>query len=233
MAKNGKEAIEFAKKLVGRPYVLGANVKKDNPDYAGAFDCAEFVAFTNYQVFGILYGCSSNSLQHVATADAYTGYFGRDAESIGKIISVEEATQIPGAMLLRKPSPGATGHIAFSEGTGETVEANCTKFGCIESTALHRRWDYGILLNGVDYDQPDLTVQHKEPAIVYRLKTPNMVDPFIKKIQTALGFEGEDVDGIFGRGTSDAVIAFQKGHGLIVDGEVMPGGETARNLGVL
>lgn len=226
----GQDAVNFAKKLVGRPYVLGANVQKDNPDYSGAFDCAEFVAFTNYQVFGILYGCDSNSLRNVRTADAYTGYFKRDAEKLGKIITVDEAASIPGAMILRFPAPGAVGHIVFSQGNGNTVEANCTKYGCIESVVRGRRFDIGILLPGVAYH---IIEEHYEPinkSTVYKLEVPNMKGDFITKIQSALGISA---DGIFGIKTNEAIIAYQKKEGLVADGEVMPGGQTARSLGVL
>lgn len=227
----GKDAIDFAKKLVGRPYVLGAKVVKDNPDYAGAFDCAEFIAFTIFQVFGKIYGCDSNAPGHIHTADAYTGYFQRDAESLGEKITVEEAANIPGAILLRYPLPGANGHIAFSEGTGnKTVEANCTKYGCIESVINGRRWDCGILIPGIDYDRSKGVVAVKPPVVVYKLETPNMKADFIAKIQAALGI---NVDGFFGTVTHSAIVEFQKKNGLVVDGEIMQGGVTARSLGVI
>ena len=40
----------------------------------------------------------------------------------------------------------------------------------------------------------------------------------VKQLQTALGFTGSDVDGIFGKKTQQAVIDYQKANGLAVDG---------------
>ena len=40
----------------------------------------------------------------------------------------------------------------------------------------------------------------------------------VKQLQTALGFTGSDVDGIFGKKTQQAVIDYQKANGLTVDG---------------
>ena len=40
----------------------------------------------------------------------------------------------------------------------------------------------------------------------------------VKKLQTALGFTGKDVDGIFGKKTQQAVMDYQKENGLAVDG---------------
>ena len=40
----------------------------------------------------------------------------------------------------------------------------------------------------------------------------------VKKLQTALGFTGKDVDGIFGKKTQQAVKDYQKANGLTVDG---------------
>ena len=42
----------------------------------------------------------------------------------------------------------------------------------------------------------------------------------VKKLQTALGFTGGDVDGIFGEQTQKAVMDYQKNNGLTVDGIV-------------
>lgn len=230
--KQGSDVIKFAKQLVGRPYILGAIVPADNVNYSGAFDCAEFAKYCNFQTFGVLYGCDSDSLAHAHIADGYTGYFQRDAKALGRIISVPEAIQIPGAMLLREPAPGAIGHIVFSQGNGKTVEANCTKYGCIESVTHNRRFDIGILLPGIQYNMSYHPVSSSAPAIVYRYKTPNMTDPYIGEIQAALGFTGDDIDNEFGPKTLKAVIAFQTAHGLVIDGEIMPGGETATLLNI-
>ena len=56
--------------------------------------------------------------------------------------------------MLRSPQPGATGHIAISDGGGGTVEAHSTKAGVIASTISGRRWDMGILIPEVEGSNP-------------------------------------------------------------------------------
>lgn len=217
-----------AKQYLKRPYVLGAYVPKDNENYSGAFDCAEFVAFVNYQVLGILFGTEKNDFSRKNSDDAYTGYFDRDAHKQGVIIPVAQAIRTPGAMLLRIAKGNSVGHIVFSQGDGTTVEAHSTKYGVIESRTDGRRWDIGILLPGVEYTE-NPKVESKAPAVVYRLKQPLMFDPFKGKLQKALGVA---IDNIYGAKTEGAVVKFQKQNGLVADGEVMPGGETAKALGI-
>lgn len=225
--KNLKLVIAFALSYIGSKYVFGVVVPKKQKNYVGAFDCAEFIAYTAGQALDVFdYG--------VRNGDAYTGFFQQDAKDKGVIISVERAARIPGAIVLRYPKPGAIGHIAWSKGDGKTVEAHSTKYGVIESKIDGRRWDVGVLLPGLAYTE-NLPVKTKAPEIVYRLKSPMMRDPYIKTIQTKLkekGFYKIAIDDAFGKGTNDAVVAFQKSKGLIVDGEVMPGGETAKALGI-
>ena len=50
----------------------------------------------------------------------------------------------------------------------------------------------------------------------------------VKKLQTALGFTGKDVDGIYGKKTQQAVTDYQKANGLTVDG--IAGNQTLGSL---
>lgn len=58
------------------------------------------------------------------------------------------------------------------------------------------------------------------PGTIYKVKTPLMRGNNIKKIQKELGMKGQELDGIYGTKTKNAVIAFQKKHGLQADGMV-------------
>ena len=227
----GSLVLPFGKKFIGNKYVFGAYVKKDNDKYDGVFDCAEFVAYCNYQVFSILYGTEGNTLKK---DDAYTGYFARDVEKYGIKISVEQAARTPGAILLRVPKLGAIGHIVFSQGNGKTVEAHSTKYGVKEDKVDGRRWDYGFLLPNVEYTENKAPVITSAPKIVYRLKTPMMSGDYVKTIQKGLqkaGFYlGWVPDVYFGPKMQDAVVKYQKKYGLIADGEVMPAGEVEKSL---
>jgi len=79
----GKEMVRRALEHLGERYVLGAIAPKNDPAWDGPWDCAEFVSWCVYQLAGMLYGCEDNQADP-ACADAYTGFGGRDARTIGK-----------------------------------------------------------------------------------------------------------------------------------------------------
>ncbi len=188
----GSDLVDLAKQHLGEQYVFGADVPKDDSDWAGPWDCAEFISWVVYQAIEKLYGCDNNS-GNPAKENVYTGYWQRagTAEKV-KRVSVEEAAQSPGAILLRYPSRGATEHIVFVSGPNKTVEAHSTKDGVIESVISGRRWDCGVLVPGITYDsdvQSDpadsSTPEAPTPitqSLVYRLKTPHMKGEVVRAI---------------------------------------------------
>ncbi len=228
----GTEILDLAKTHLGEKYILGTSVPKNNSAWKGPWDCAEFISWIVFQISGKLYGCNNN-LGNPKTADAYTGYWRDNAETIGKIITIQQAVKTPGAAILRVAAKGTSGHIVVSDGQGGTVEAHSHADGVIASVVDGRRWDFGILvpwftyesLNQISYNPPDFTV--------YRYTLPAMVAPMVGKIQRALktaGFDPKGIDNVFGPDTLKAVEAFQQANNLVVDGEV--GEETAGTLGV-
>lgn len=224
---NGVDILKIAKGLLGNPYKLGSYVPKNVKNYKGDFDCAEFVCYSIFQSYNFLYGTELNNFTRKFADDGYTGYLDRDAKKLGKIITVDEAARTPGAILLRVAVGSSIGHTAISVGNGKTYEAHSTKYGCIESKVDGRRWSYGILLPTIIY-QTEAMVITKPPVIVYRLKPTYMRDDYVGRIQRALGMK--DVDNVYGPNTQSMVVSYQKKNGLVPDGEVMPGGETARSL---
>jgi N-acetylmuramoyl-L-alanine amidase len=229
----GIQILKLANRHIGEKYVLGALAPKNNSRWKGPWDCAEFSSWLIFQVSSTLYGCDKSS-GDPATADAFTGYWARDAKVKGERIPVEQAACIPGAAVLRIPQAGAIGHIVISNGKGGTIEAHSTKRGVIESTLADRRWDIGILVPGIVYKETsDSSVLNKPAFIIYRLKNPHMRGGTVKDIQRALndaGFDCGGIDGDFGPQTQAAVVSFQLTCGLIADGEV--GTITAKRLGV-
>ncbi len=145
MPANGNDLLQLALNHVGEKYQLGIEVPKDNANWSGPWDCAEFTSWVVFQVSGLLYGCF-NDFGNPATADAYTGYWDRDAAVLGNIIPIDEAGRTPGAALLRRPPPGGIGHVVFSDGTGGTVEAHSKADGVIRGQVGGRHWDMGILV---------------------------------------------------------------------------------------
>ena len=218
----GDDIVTLGDKHVGDPYILGSLVPKDDADYKGPWDCAEFVSWLYYQTFGILYGCANNK-GNPHTADAYSGYWGRDAQELGHIITVEEAKATPGAVLLRLAGNGQIGHIVVSDGNGGTVEAHGHADGVINSVVDGRRWDMGILVPGVMYNANPIMPFRSPTITIYRLTHPYMVSPVVGQLQTTLnshGFDTNGVDNVFGEDTCNAVKKFQDSVGLNPDGEV-------------
>jgi N-acetylmuramoyl-L-alanine amidase len=226
----GKEIVKAALKHVGEQYVLGTVVPKNDPNWGGPWDCAEFVSWCVFQTARILYGCDDDQ-GDPAIADAYTGFWGRDARTLGKQISVAEAAGIPGAAVLRLGPK--MGHIVISDGQGGTVEAASTKLGVICHTLSGRRWDMGILVPGISYEQGHGIPEPTPPGVIYRLASPLMRGEKIAQIQqklASLGYDPGNADGVFGPRTFAAVMDFQKSNGLVPDGEVGP--QTARAMGI-
>ena len=207
-------------------------VPKDNSNWSGPWDCAEFASWCLYQAAGILYGCHNNKA-NPSSADAYTGYWQRDAKRLGQSVSIELAAKTPGAFVLRYPQPGLIGHIAISDGKGGTIEAHSRKTGVIRNQISGRRWDTGVLAPGVDYTQRNGVIEIAPPVLVFRLTSPLTTGKKVKEIQSRLKAEGCNpgkVDGVYGPKTAAAVSAFQVAKGLVADGEV--GTQTAAALGI-
>ena len=226
----GKEIVKIALGHVGEEYVLGTLVPKNDPSWDGPWDCAEFVSWCVYQTAKVLYGCDHDQ-GNPATADAYTGFWGRDARTIGREISVAAAAGIAGAAVLRLGPK--MGHIVISDGQGGTVEAASTNTGVICHTLSNRRWDMGILVPGITYEEDNGHLDPAPPGVIYRLTSPFMQGGKVAEIQEKLqlkGFGPMSQDGIYGPKTLAAVLDFQRANGLVPDGEV--GGQTAKALGV-
>lgn len=224
----GDQLVKILLPHIGEKYHLGAIAPKDDPRYKGPWDCAEFASWGVFQISGKLYGCANND-GDPGTADAYSGFWARDAERLGKKISIEKAQRIRGAVLIRMAAPGQVGHVAISKGDGRTVEAHSTKTGVLSLGISGRRWDFAVLVPWLEYTEAEMPnlPPLKTPKIIYRVKNPTMEGPAVQAIQKALGITA---DGIYGKQTAAAVRLFQANAGLVADGEVGP--QTASRLGV-
>lgn len=235
MKKTGQDLLNTAQKYIGRPYVLGAVVPKSRLDYSGPFDCSELCARVIYEETETLYGCRPEDQAKAKTADAYTGYFGIDAEKYGTKITIEDAARISGALLLREPTGSAIGHIAFSKGNGKTIEARGSKYGVVEHKVSGRDWDYGILLPFVDYSKGGEVKVLKPIGKLIKLVAPFLIDVAVGLIQKVLKDKGiytGAIDNIYGPKTQAAVVKFQKESGLTPDGQLISGGDTSKALGI-
>lgn len=228
----GAGLLNRASKHLGQAY-KNVDVPKDDADYAGPWDCAEFASWLVFQESGQLYGCLDNTVAP-SVANAYTGAWRDDVARRGKRISIEQAAATKGAFLLRyPPAAGKMGHIALSDGEGGTIEAMDARHGVARGRVEKRRWDTGVLVPWIDYDTPVEAPAIAGPSVIYAANVPNMRTEVVKRIQTALrdkGFYKDPIDGVFGMKTADAVALFQQAAGIVTDGEV--GKITAKKLGI-
>jgi hypothetical protein len=222
--------LTLAKKHVGEKYVFGATVPKDNPDWKGPWDCAEFASWLVFQATGQLFGCISNSADP-SVAESYSGAWWEDANKRGTRLSVEDAIRTPGAFLIRPPAFQSVkvGHVALSDGLGGTVEAKDTASGVVTYKSTGRTWAGGVIVPGL------VTAIGGAVAAVPMPKTLKVGDSgaAVGALQTALaakGFSPGKVDKQYGPHTWQAVCAWQAAHGLTVDG--IAGPQTLGSLGL-
>lgn len=220
-----QDFVAIAQRHIGERYRLGAFAPKDNAQWSGPWDCAEFASWLVFQLGGVLVGCTNNQA-NPALADAYSGAWARDAAASERSITLGQAKATAGAVLVRKPPAGGIGHVAISRGDGSTVEAHSEARGVTNDTVDGRRWDLAMLAPGIDYPGlPAPMIVAPPGGLVLRLTHPPMRGSLVKKLQSALkarGFAPGARDGVYGPHTEAAVRAFQLEQGLVPDGEAGP-----------
>lgn len=224
----GKQLIELAAQHIGEKYILGAKVPFENPNHKGPWDCAEFASWIVYQISGLKVG--------IRGVESYTGYWAKDANVLCKKISISEAAQTYGALLLRSPGyKGITiGHIAFSDGNGGTIEAKSSKDNVCRSQIKGRQWEYGLLVNGIDYEKNSgFVFDYTNPPFNFYVSAPVMEHLIVKETKSKLAkinmFHGA-INELYDTETSIAVSNYQRLKGLVVDGVL--GKETLTSLKV-
>lgn len=208
----GLDIFHNAATHIGEPYRHGSRAPCGVP-WAGPWECGSLATHAVHAVTGRLWGCVDNKAPPTA-ADAYSGAWARDAlANPSRLVS---PTLAPGgAILIRAPHPdaGVGGHVAIADGKGGTVEAYSSARGVIPGTSTGRRWDWALLVPGVEY-APWTAPVPRRPILRHGSRGDD-----VRRLQAALGI---DADGIYGRDTTRAVVAWQDAHGLTPDGEVGP-----------
>lgn len=229
---NGQDLVKLSLTRLGEKYEHKV-VPKDDPNYHGPWDCAEFVSWVVYQTTHKLFGCANNH-GNPHTQDAYTGYWVND---VNKELFIETdfktALATPGVILLREPpGPGKMGHIVISDGEGKGVQAKGKLWGVVNEK-LSGGWDHYLMIPGVKYSTSDVSVSVPDKPKFLTLTNPVTHGEIVKKIQEILrekGYYPYEIDGKYEQPTIAAVWAFQNQNGLVPDGIVGP--KTAKKLGI-
>jgi hypothetical protein len=222
--RSGDAVAALAKTRLGDRYVFGQRVPLADATWPGPWDCAEFASWCVFHATGRLYGTRPSD--DAVRADAFTGFWGEQARADRATVDVALAARTPGALVLRLPAAGRTGHIVVSDGQGGTLEAHSSARGVVTERLGGRRWDFGILVPGVAYFAADRERPlAAPPKTVLRVTTPLLRGERVRALQQKLaarGFEPGPLDGIYGPQTASAVARFQAGQGLVADGEAGP-----------
>lgn len=214
---SANKLIEASVNHIGEAYIFGTIVPMNNPNWKGPWDCAEFVTYIVHSVTNVLYGIREN--------DSYTGYWADDADN-KKVnsITVDQAVKTEGAILLRKPKANMIGHIAFSDGRGNTIEARGKAFGVCKHVALagdgsnNRGWDMGIKIPNIEY-----LPENNELTATALLKPLDLSKNLIKEVQQSLITKGiyfGKKTGSIDEASSQALYNFQLANNLEPSGLV-------------
>jgi len=230
----GTDLLNLAKSRLNEKYE-NVLVPKNNRDWHGPWDCAEFASWVVYQTVGNLYGCTNNN-DNPAAAEAYSGSWVRDATNGALEASDQKAANVtPGVILIRKPPmAGKMGHVAISDGNGGTVEAAGKGLGVRIGKIEGRLWHYFALIPKISYVANDVAIKSKPLPLLLQLEEPYLNSALVGRVQQALkaaGYHPGKIDNTYGPNTVAAVFAYQKSNKLIADGVVGP--RTAKSLGIV
>lgn len=229
------DLLALAKEHVGEDYILGSRCKFLDPEFAGPWDCAEFVSWVIFRASNeaILLGTRPRNPEH---GDAYTGYWSEDAEKYGLVVSVAEAVDSKGHLLLRRPTSSLGGHIAFSRGDGKsTIEAHSKKEGVIIGKADpdKRGWHLGVRVP-TPSQWSDLATKKSNAANWSLVASTNPLrDPRVPTIAAAMnraGYRLPASTAAYSEKVALKVARFQAEKGIVVDGVAGP--QTAAALGI-
>lgn len=171
------------------------------------FDCRGFVYWVLLQVFGFkLAGVGSNSQWNTAA----------NWKAKGKIATIPKDTLV----CVFQYRGGKMIHVGLAY-NNDTVEC---QNGVQHFTKLNSKWTHWALpvCCDVSYAPPEKTEEKKEEIKVKTLRKGSS-GTAVKDLQTKLtesGYPCGAIDGKYGDKTAAAVKAFQKDHGLTVDGVV-------------
>ena len=220
-AAKQKQKVNYMVSKYGTGWKNNSEAKEDNYYYSALYgdqwighkvaDCSGLFrkAFSEY---GIAISHSSNRI--------WNSYCKKQGEmNNGKRTDGGELK--PGTAVFVHPEGKNRTHIGLYIGDGTVIEAASARNGVITSAITHRKWVEWGELKYVEYEGGG-----DEPVTKPTIRRGDN-GPYVKECQNDLISLGYDVgktgaDGIFGKNTESAVVAFQANKGLKADGIVGP-----------
>lgn len=204
MNEKTEKIVELAESLIGSPYVFGALGEKRNG--VQVFDCRGYTYWLLKQV-GIL----------ISTVGATTQY--NTAKDWMERGLTKNMPNVVCPVFKYRESDGKMSHTGMHIGNGRIL--HCTSNGGVKYGSLSdSTWTHYGIPKGL-YTEEEL----KKAGVVVKMTTLKIGSSGSAVVQlqewlNELGYNVGNADGKFGSRTKEAVMKFQAGHGLTVDGIV-------------
>lgn len=223
-----KQKINYLVTKYGEDWKKNADAKNDNYYMCGMYgskwinhnvaDCSGMFVWA-FKQFGL-------GMSHISS-NIYKSYCNKK----GKLTDSLKKTLLPGTAVFTGSTADNHPHVGLYVGNGKIIEAHGTQAGVVTANITETRWTWWGQLKNVEYpaqeatEQPSAPVDDKTPTDTLPTLRRGMKGEYVTLLQTKLANKGYDlgsygVDGDFGQMTEKAVKAFQKAHGLTVDGIV-------------
>lgn len=203
-------------KQTGEQYVYGAEVRLDDPDPAGPWDCSELTQWASSRMGLPLPDGSHNQMVF--------------CQNHGTLMPIEEGISTQGALLFIQTAHEH--HVAVSLGNHSTIEARGHAYGVGSWTADGRPWTHAGRVPGFDYGMPPAppappaAPPSNAPAWPGRYITqpPLMRGDDVRVWQARMHQRGWKiaVDGTYGNDSEAVCRKFQAEKHLQVDGVIGP-----------
>lgn len=217
-----RQKVKYMESTYGADWKNKKAAKDNNYYYAALYgakwigrivaDCSGLFVWAFKQLGGSIYHGSNTIYDSYCSAK---GALSKGRRTDGK--ELKPAT----AVFTYNEEKKKRGHIGLYIGGGWVIEASGTSAGVIKSKITASKWKYWGELKNVKYDESDApATTETKPTLKKGSK-----GAFVTLLQSELVKRGfscgvTGADGDFGKNTEAAVKAFQKAHGLKVDGVV-------------
>ncbi len=222
--------VAYASAQEGCLYVWGAQgqamtpalIKKlENSDKNNARALAQYEKHAQKGFPLIAYDCSGLVVKYLLDNQLIAHDTTANGLYFDQCTPIQKAELSAGDLVFRKyAAKNQMYHVGVYMGDGSVLHAKGRDDGVVRESLSATGWNrFGRLKVFADADTRAGYVRSLKRTV------PNMQGDDVRAVQTALlaaGFDPKGIDGLYGKNTEKAVKAYQKAHGLEVDGFVGP-----------